>query len=87
MGVEDLRLEKYTRVFGCPIDADAGENCLAFPASYLDYVLRQNEDSLHSFLETAPWELMRFGIEGLVAAIKRMIGTDFHRKKCLLSMR
>lgn len=79
--MEDMRFEKYARVFDCPIDANAREHCLVFPASYLDYPLQQDEDSLHTLLKTAPHELMSFSREGLVPAIKRMMGKDFRRNK------
>lgn len=79
--LEDSRFEKYTRVFNCPIDSNAREHSLVFPASYLEYPLQQDEDSLHAFLETAPHELMSFSSEGLVPAIKRMMGKDFRRNK------
>jgi AraC-like DNA-binding protein len=58
----------YERVFGCPVDFDAGEAALITPASMLAHPLRQPDPGLLSTLEAhAAHKLEQLGIDTSVA--------------------
>ncbi|GGO76823.1 transcriptional regulator [Marinobacterium nitratireducens] len=78
---EQPNLSDYQNLFQCPIDFNASENRLTFPADQLSMPMMQNAETLRSFLRTAPYQLMVMvnGDRSVSAQVKGLIGRDFSR--------
>lgn len=65
----------------CPLSFAQPTTKLRFPALYLDYPLVQTDDSLRTFLKTAPYPLLSPRIQGgtLRGRVEAMLGQDFSR--------
>lgn len=75
------RREKYERLFGCPVLFGQSRDEILFHQRFLDYPLVQSDESLKTFLKTAPYPLMVMpngrSDNGLVARVRALIGHDF----------
>ncbi|TFH68811.1 AraC family transcriptional regulator [Gammaproteobacteria bacterium LSUCC0057] len=62
-----------------PVEFDARQNCIEFPAAALDYRLVQNHSSLQQFLDESVYQLTSIERQpsSISAAIKGLLGTDF----------
>lgn len=82
-GEVPARLDRYMQLFGCEPCFGAATPSFDFPAGYLAYPLVHNEDSLHDFLRTAPYQLLIMpadpGHQSLVDQVRALIGHDFSR--------
>ncbi|MEZ5567889.1 MAG: AraC family transcriptional regulator [Halioglobus sp.] len=80
-GAEPRRLEKYERLFGCPLYFNQASDLLYFDSACLAWPIVHTEHSLREFLRTAPYQLllMENSPEGrsLSVQVKAMIGHDF----------
>jgi AraC-like DNA-binding protein len=74
-------LSDYQNLFQCPLEFNAPENSLVFPADQLDMPMMQNAETLRSFLRTAPYQLMVMvnGDRSVSAQVRGLIGRDFSR--------
>jgi AraC-like DNA-binding protein len=75
------RLEKYEKLFGCPLYFRQAHDLLYFDSECLSWPVVHTEHSLREFLRTAPYQLlmMENSTDGnnLSAQVKAMIGHDF----------
>jgi len=75
------RLEKYERLFGCPLYFRQASDLLYFDSSCLAWPVVHTEHSLREFLRTAPYQLLLMENDpdgnNLSAQVKAMIGYDF----------
>jgi len=73
--------QKYQNMFNCPLQFSQNENALKFSSKYLQAPIVQTEDSLHEFLKTAPYQLVRSQDDEkqshLTAQVREFIGFDF----------
>lgn len=80
-GAEPARLDKYERLFGCPLYFNQASDLLYFDSACLAWPVVHTEHSLREFLRTAPYQLllMENDPEGrsLSVQVKAMIGHDF----------
>lgn len=67
--------EEYARMFPCDHYFAARENCVVFPARYLDHPVTRDSAELADFLNSAPESLMRRYIERptLGSTVRRML--------------
>ncbi|MBK8992327.1 MAG: AraC family transcriptional regulator [Gammaproteobacteria bacterium] len=67
--------EEYARMFPCDHYFGARENCVVFPARYLDHPVTRDSAELAEFLNSAPESLMRRYIESptLSSTVRRML--------------
>lgn len=67
--------EEYARMFPCDHYFGARENCVVFPARYLDHPVTRGSAELAEFLNSAPESLMRRYIERptLASTVRRML--------------
>jgi hypothetical protein len=67
--------EEYARMFPCDHYFGARENCVVFPARYLDHPVTRGSAELAEFLNSAPESLMRRYIETptLASSVRRML--------------
>jgi len=74
--------EYYATLFRSEIRFDQHDNAIVFPSRYLDYPIIQNEESLHGFLKTAPYQLLVMvdDDKSLKSQVVAMIGKDFSRE-------
>ncbi len=72
-------VEYYRTLFQSDVKFGQHGNALVFPASYLDMPIVQNEESLRSFLKTAPYQLMVMvdNDNSLKSRIISILGKDF----------
>jgi AraC-like DNA-binding protein len=74
-------LDKYEKLFGCPLNFNQANDLLYFDSACLAWPVVHTEHSLREFLRTAPYQLliMESGPDGnnLSAQVKAMIGHDF----------
>ena len=75
------RLEKYEKLFGCPLYFNQAHDLLYFDSACLAWPVVHTEHSLREFLRTAPYQLLIMenspGSNNLSAQVKAMIGHDF----------
>ncbi len=75
------RLEKYERLFGCPLYFRQNSDLLYFDSACLAWPVVHTEHSLREFLRTAPYQLLMMesspDANNLSAQVKAMIGHDF----------
>ncbi len=81
VGERPERVEKYEKLFGCPLYFGQSNDLLYFDSACLSWPIVHTEHSLREFLRTAPYQLllMENNPEGnnLSAQVKAMIGHDF----------
>jgi AraC-like DNA-binding protein len=74
-------MEKYEKLFGCPLYFNQANDLLYFDSACLAWPVVHTEHSLREFLRTAPYQLliMESGPDAnnLSAQVKAMIGHDF----------
>lgn len=79
--VSDTRMQKYARLFGCPVRYGQQRNEMVFADHYLSCPLVHTEQSLKDFLRAAPYPLMVMpGVEGrgdVTARVRALLGHDF----------
>lgn len=65
-------------VTGCDVEFECAHNRLTFPIECLDYRVVQNQDSLHSFLDMAVYQLSLVERQpgSITETIKQLIGQD-----------
>ncbi|WP_066017852.1 AraC family transcriptional regulator [Endozoicomonas atrinae] len=84
MGSPSLNLSGYRYYFDCPIEFDQQENSIVINAQMLDAPLVHTEESLESFLETAPYQLFVIkeeqGSDSIIPRIRALIGYNFTRR-------
>lgn len=75
-------VEYYQTLFQSDIKFSQHGNALVFPASYLDMPLVQNEESLRSFLKTAPYQLLVMvdNDNSLKSRVISILGKDFSQE-------
>lgn len=75
-------IEYYRTLFQSDVKFGQHANALVFPATYLDMPLVQNEDSLRSFLKTAPYQLLAMvdNDNSLKSRIISILGKDFSQE-------
>lgn len=82
-GETPASLERYLQLFACQPEFGATTPSFDFPLDYLAYPLVHNEDSLHDFLRSAPYQLLIMpadsGRQSLVDQVRSLIGHDFSR--------
>jgi AraC-like DNA-binding protein len=75
------RLEKYEKLFGCPLYFNQTNDLLYFDSECLAWPIVHTEHSLREFLRTAPYQLLMMESEpqgnNLSAQVRAMIGHDF----------
>ena len=75
------KIEKYTKLFNCPILFGQGRDEMVFDSHYLASPLVHTEHSLKEFLRTAPYQLMVINTDtsdsNLVGRVRALIGHDF----------
>ena len=80
-GASPERLEKYERLFGCPLNFKQANDLLYFDSECLAWPIVHTEHSLREFLRTAPYQLLMMENtpdgDNLAAQVKAMIGHDF----------
>lgn len=80
-GAPPGRLQKYEKLFACPLYFDQPQDLMYFDSACLAWPVVHTEHSLREFLRTAPYQLllMENDPEGknLAAQVKAMIGHDF----------
>ncbi|MAT91788.1 MAG: AraC family transcriptional regulator [Halioglobus sp.] len=80
-GSRPQRLEKYERLFGCPLYFGQPHDLLYFDSACLAWPIVHTEHSLREFLRTAPYQLLlmenNLDADNLSAQVKAMIGHDF----------
>lgn len=74
-------LEVYRQLFRSDVRFDQHDNALVFAAGYLDQPLVQTEQTLRSFLKTAPFQLIAMVNDdaSLTSQVEALIGKDFSR--------
>lgn len=79
--VSKQRVEKYQKMFSCPVYYGQLRDELVFSSRYLSFPIVHNERSLRDFLHAAPYPLMVLPGSrddgSLVAKVRAMIGHDF----------
>ncbi|MGB0468666.1 MAG: AraC family transcriptional regulator [Pontibacterium sp.] len=72
----------YYRLFQSEIRFSQHDNAFVFPAFYLDYPIVQNDESLRSFLKTAPYQLIVQVVDdsSLKSQVVALMGKDFSRE-------
>lgn len=82
-GEAPASLDRYVQLFNCEPRFGASMPSCVFPAGYLAYPLVHNEDSLHEFLRTAPYQLLIMpadaGRQSLIDQVRALVGHDFSR--------
>ncbi|SBT18833.1 HTH-type transcriptional regulator VirS [Marinomonas gallaica] len=75
-------VEYYQTLFQSDVKFSQHGNALVFPASYLDMPLVQNDDSLRSFLKTAPYQLLVMvdNDNSLKSRVISILGKDFSQE-------
>lgn len=75
-------VEYYQTLFQSDVKFSQHGNALVFPSSYLEMPLVQNEDSLRSFLKTAPYQLLVMvdNDNSLKSRIISILGKDFSQE-------
>ncbi|MFT6274776.1 MAG: AraC-like DNA-binding protein [Halioglobus sp.] len=80
-GEAPLRLERYERLFGCPLNFSQSYDLLYFNSECLAWPVVHTEHSLREFLRTAPYQLLIMEEDpagnNLSAQVKAIIGHDF----------
>lgn len=78
--VSEAYQQRSNELFHCPVQFNAEENAICFNQKFLDYRLVHNSESLEHFLDTGPYQLWAQDKQpaSTSAAIKSLIGTDFH---------
>ena len=80
-GAPPARLDKYERLFGCPLYFGQASDLLYFDSACLGWPLVHTEHSLRDFLNTAPYQLLIMdnhpGERSLSVQVKAMMGHDF----------
>jgi AraC-like DNA-binding protein len=73
---------KYEVLFQAQAKFGQTENHISFPASLLELPVVQTEESLHGFLQTAPYQLLVMvdGDNSLKSRVQAIIGRDFSRE-------
>ena len=75
------RLEKYEKLFGCPLYFNQAHDLLYFDSACLGWSVVHTEHSLREFLRTAPYQLLMMETSpeanNISAQVKAMIGHDF----------
>lgn len=68
-------------LFNCPIKFNQTETGLIFPTRFLQHTIVQNPKTLHSFLKTAPSQLIALPRDNtsLSAQVRSLMGKDFSR--------
>lgn len=79
---EPSDLSTYSTLFRSELRFNQHDNVLIFPARYLDYPLVQTDQSLRSFLKTAPFQLLTMVNDdtSLKVQVVALIGKDFSRE-------
>ncbi len=74
-------IEFYQKQFRSEVRFDQHDNALVFAASYLDQPLVQTEETLRSFLKSAPYQLIAMVNDdaSLTSQVEALIGKDFSR--------
>ncbi|MCV6588196.1 MAG: AraC family transcriptional regulator [Marinobacterium sp.] len=74
--------DDYALIFQSELRFDQHDNALVFPASYLDYPVVQSDNTLRTFLRTAPYQLITMvnNDRSLKAQVVALIGKDFSRE-------
>jgi AraC-like DNA-binding protein len=75
---ESEALPNASAIFQSEVRFDKDHSAITFETSYLDYPIVQTESTLHSFLKTAPYQLVAMAdtAETLTAQVKALIGRD-----------
>lgn len=76
-------LHRYQKLFEGDVQLCQDENMIRFDARCLDRYIVQTEESLDSFLQTAPYELLvmsRDNFDSITAKIRFIIGSDFTKE-------
>jgi len=75
-------ISQYRMLFQSEVRFDQHDNAFVFPSRYLDYPIVQSEQSLRSFLKTAPYQLITMvnNDKSLKAQVIALIGKDFSRE-------
>ncbi|MBY4677482.1 AraC family transcriptional regulator [Marinobacterium arenosum] len=75
-------VDHYRMLFQSEVKFDQHDNAFVFPSRYLDYPIVQTEQSLRSFLKTAPYQLIAMvnDDKSLKAQVVALIGKDFSRE-------
>ncbi len=70
---------RIRELFRCPVEFDADETVIEFPAAFLEYRVVHNARSLEDFLDTGPYQLWSSDnkVVSTSAAIRSLLGTDF----------
>jgi AraC-like DNA-binding protein len=80
-GTQPERLEKYERLFGCPLNFGQASDLLYFDSACLAWPLVHTEQSLREFLHTAPYQLLIMDSDAdgksLSMQVRAMMGHDF----------
>lgn len=80
-GSQPDNLEKYEKLFGCPLYFNQASDLLYFDSDCLTWPIVHTEHSLREFLRTAPYQLLIMDSDekgdNLSAQVKAMIGHDF----------
>ena len=80
-GAAPRRLEKYERLFGCPLFFGQSKDLLYFDSACLAWPVVHTQHSLGEFLATAPYQLLIMENnsrgDNLSAQVKAMLGHDF----------
>lgn len=80
-GPKPARVEKYERLFACPLYFGQSSDLLYFDSACLSWPLVHTEHSLREFLRTAPYQLLIMdsepGHKSLSQQVKAMMGHDF----------
>lgn len=84
VGPAMLSREGYRFYFDCPFNFGQLENSMKISAHYLDAPLVHTEESLESFLETAPYQLFTIetekGSDSIIPRMRSLIGYNFTKK-------
>ena len=72
----------YETLFQSEIKFDQHDHAIVFPARFLDYPIVQNDETLRSFLQTAPYQLivMVDNDQSLTSQVVALLGKDFSRE-------
>ena len=80
-GAAPERVDKYERLFGCPVYFNQTSELLYFDSACLSWPVVHTEHSLREFLRTAPYQLLIMdnnpGGRSLSVQVKAMMGHDF----------
>lgn len=82
-GAEPANLDRYRHLFNAELRFGSVLPSFDFALEYLEFPLVHNEDSLHEFLRTAPYQLLVMpadpGKLSLIDQVRSLIGHDFSR--------